>query len=306
MTCESCERAYPRVGAVLDFRYRAPGRVGQTRVSSREATRNSLIRLVAPAADLVYRERPRVRVIALHDVPERARDAFAAKMSGLARTHNVVSLADALDRTGLDEGRLNVALTFDDGFEEHAMLVAPMLRELGLPATFFIPSGSLDLSQPEADRFAKSALRRSGSFRFLRSEDVELIAAEPNFEIGGHTAHHVDVGRLGEDEVASEIVEDKAALENLTGTPVRFFAFPFGSPGNLAPQALQAIADAGYRAAFTIVPGFWSRSRNPYLLGRDCLSVEMDDRLWDAFLRGGYDALSSLKYRRRLKSVTAA
>jgi len=47
MTCESCERAYPRVGAVLDFRYRAPGRVGQTRVSSREATRNSLIRLVA-------------------------------------------------------------------------------------------------------------------------------------------------------------------------------------------------------------------------------------------------------------------
>ena len=29
MTCESCERDYPRVGAVLDFRYRAPGRVGQ-------------------------------------------------------------------------------------------------------------------------------------------------------------------------------------------------------------------------------------------------------------------------------------
>ena len=199
-------------------------------MSSREATRNSLIRLVAPAADLVYRERPRVRVIALHDVPERARDAFAAKMRRLARTHNVVSLADALDRTGLDEGRLNVALTFDDGFEEHATVVAPMLRELGLPATFFIPSGSLDLSQPEADRFAKSALRRSGSFGFLRSEDVELIAAEPNFEIGGHTAHHVDVGRLGEDEVASEIVEDKAALENLTGRPVRFFAFPFGSP----------------------------------------------------------------------------
>jgi peptidoglycan/xylan/chitin deacetylase (PgdA/CDA1 family) len=112
------------------------------------------------------------------------------------------------------------------------------------------------------------------------------------------------VGRLGEDEVASEIVEDKAALENLTGRPVRFFAFPFGSPGNLSAQALRAIADAGYRAAFTIVPGFWSRGRNPYLLGRDCLSVEMDDRVWDAFLRGGYDAVSSLRYRRRLQSVT--
>jgi peptidoglycan/xylan/chitin deacetylase (PgdA/CDA1 family) len=274
-------------------------------VSSREAARNSLIRLLAPPAALAYRERPRVRVIALHDVPERARDAFAAKMRRLAHTHNVVSLADALDRTGLDEGRLNVALTFDDGFEEHATVVAPLLRELGLPATFFIPSGSLDLSQPEADRFAKSALRRSGSFRFLRREDVELIAAEPNFEIGGHTAHHVDVGRLGEEGVGSEIVDDKAALEQLTGRPVRFFAFPFGSPGNLSAQALRAIADAGYRAAFTIVPGFWSRSRNPYLLGRDCLSVEMDERLWDAFLRGGYDALSSLKYRRRLRSVTA-
>jgi peptidoglycan/xylan/chitin deacetylase (PgdA/CDA1 family) len=264
-------------------------------VSLKEAARNSLIRVAAPFADLAYRERPRIRVIAFHDVPDGR--AFTAKLRRLARDHRVVTLDDALNRTGLDEQRLNVALTFDDGFEEHLTVAIPVLRELGLPATFFIPSGSLDLTQEEADRFGREGLRRSRSVRFLRSEDVAEMAKD--FEIGGHTTHHVDVGLLGPSKVEPEVVNDKAALERLTGTPLRFFAFPFGSPANVSEQAVQAIADAGYMAAFTIVPGFWSRSGDPYLARRDCLSVDMDDRLWDAFLRGGYDAASRLKYRSR-------
>ena len=261
----------------------------------KEAARNSLIRVAAPLSDFAYRERPRVRVVSFHDVPDTA--AFGGKLRRLAREHNVVSLADALERKGLDERRLNVALTFDDGFEEHLTVAIPVLRELGLPATFFVPSGSLDLTQEEAARFGREALRRSRAVRFLRGEDVKAIAAD--FEIGGHTTHHVDIGRLGSNELRSEVVDDKSALERLTGRPLRFFAFPFGSPANVSEQAVRAIADAGYHAAFTIVPGFWSRSRNRYLVGRDCLSADMDDRLWDAFLRGGYDAASALKYRRR-------
>jgi len=264
-------------------------------VSLKQAARNSLIRAAAPLADLAYRERPRVRVIAFHDVPDR--DAFAAKMRRLAQEHNVVPLEAALNRMGLEKRRLNVALTFDDGFEEHLTVAVPVLRELGLPATFFVPSGSLDLTPPEADRFAGDALRRSRSIRFLRSRDLAAIAAEPGFEIGGHTTHHVDVGRLGPQEVEPEVVEDKATLERLAGRPLRFFAFPFGSHANVSAEAVRAIADAGYQAAFTIVPGFWSRKRNPYVVGRDCLSADMDDGLWDAFLRGGYDAASALKYR---------
>jgi peptidoglycan/xylan/chitin deacetylase (PgdA/CDA1 family) len=263
-------------------------------VSLKEAARNSLIRLAAPFSDLAYGERPRVRVIAFHDVPNAA--AFAGKLRRLAREHNVVSLADAQERRELDEQRLNVALTFDDGFDEHLTVAIPVLRELGLPATFFVPSGSLDLSPAEADRFGREALRRTRSVLFLRSEDVTEIAAD--FEIGGHTTHHVDIGGLSADEVERAVGEDKATLERLTGRPLRFFAFPFGSPANVSADAARAVAGAGYGAAFTIVPGFWSRGGNPYLVGRDCLSVDMDDQLWDAFLRGGYDALSALKYRR--------
>jgi peptidoglycan/xylan/chitin deacetylase (PgdA/CDA1 family) len=264
-----------------------------------DSARDTVIRLAAPLAERVYRQRPRIRVIAFHDVPDRG--AFAAKMRTLGQKHNVVSLEAALERTALDWEKLNVALTFDDGFEEHAKVAAQVLRELGLPATFFVPSGSLDLSPAEADLFSRKALRRNRPLRFLKSEDVAALATEPAFEIGGHTTHHVEIARLGEEELGAEVGGDKAALEGLTGKPLRFFAFPFGSPEHVSPPSVRAVAEAGYRAAFTIVPALWSWKENPYLVGRTCLSADMDDRLWEASLRGGNDVVSAVKCRRCLR-----
>ena len=271
-------------------------------MTAKSLLRDVLIRCMAPLSDRAYRERPRVRVISFHDIPERARDNFRDKVRWLSRNCDVVSLAAACDRPGLDERRLNVALTFDDGFEEHRTFVAPLLTELGLPATFFVPSGSIDLSPEGAERFAKDGLRRRGSFRFMGSSVLEELAGEPLFEVGGHTAGHVDLGQLTDEAgLTAEIVHDKAALEQVVGRPVRWFAFPFGTPENVSARALRAIEDAGYRAAFTIVPSFWSSGQDRYLVGRDCLSLEESDESWERLLRGGYDAISRMKYRRRLK-----
>jgi hypothetical protein len=55
--------------------------------------------------------------------------------------------------------------------------------------------------------------------------------------------------------------------------------------------------------AFTIVPAFWSRGDHPFLLGRDALSLDDATGSWQRFLRGGYDVLSELKYRRTLTRV---
>ena len=260
--------------------------------------RRSLIRCLAPVADASFRERPRIRVLSFHDVPLERRDEFLAKIEWLDRNYRVVSLSSAYGRVGLDEEHVNVALTFDDGFAEHATFVAPQLEERGLPATFFVPSGALDLSPDEAERFASAGLRRRGSFRFMSSGELSALASKELFEIGGHTVSHADIGALDQTRLDDEIVSDKATVESLCGRPALWFAFPFGSLAHVSGAALATIERAGYKAAFSIVPGFWSRAQNPYIVGRDCLAVEDADDLWAGWLRGGYDAVSWVKHRR--------
>ena len=232
--------------------------------------RDALIRCTAPVAAVAYRERPRVRVIALHDVPADSKDALRAKLRRLASETRVVSLSSAYERSHLDKRRLNVALTFDDGYKEHATYVPELLEELGLPATFFVPSGSLDLSSGQADRFTRDRLRRRASLQFMTSAELAALARRPLFEIGGHTRTHADLGQLMDQaEFDDEIAGDKAALEQLIGRPLRWFAFPFGVASNVTALALRAIEEAGYRSSFTIMPSFWTRTRSPFLVGRD-------------------------------------
>jgi peptidoglycan/xylan/chitin deacetylase (PgdA/CDA1 family) len=265
-------------------------------VSAKERVRNALVRTLAPVAERAYRERPRARVLSFHDVPERLQNEFARKLEWLARTCRVVPLASIHARTGLDSSRLNVALTFDDGFQEQATFVAALLRRLALPAVFFVPSGALGLAGEEAAAFARANLRRHGGFDFMREDDAAELAADPLFEIGGHTVNHVDVAALENPALLErEIRDDKTALELLAGRELRWFAFPFGGPTHVAAPAVRAIQEAGYLASFTIVPSYWSAGRDPYLVGRDCLDLEAGVGLWRSWLRGGYDLVSRIK-----------
>jgi len=65
---------------------------------------------------------------------------ITAQFELLARTGNVVSLPEAV-ATLEAGGRLParaVAITFDDGYRDNVELAAPILAQLGLPATFFL------------------------------------------------------------------------------------------------------------------------------------------------------------------------
>ena len=70
---------------------------------------------------------------------------FEARMRWVQRHFNVIPLAEAVTR--LQSGALPtraLAITFDDGYADNQQIAAPILRKLGLPATFFIATGYLD------------------------------------------------------------------------------------------------------------------------------------------------------------------
>lgn len=71
---------------------------------------------------------------------------FRAQMEELKRNFNVVSLG-ALVVALNDGGEIPeraVAITFDDGYRNNLTIAAPILKEYGFPATFFVTTGFLD------------------------------------------------------------------------------------------------------------------------------------------------------------------
>jgi peptidoglycan/xylan/chitin deacetylase (PgdA/CDA1 family) len=74
------------------------------------------------------------------DPAGRGRSGLARQLRFLQRAAHVVDLSDAIEtmRSGATLPPRAVALTFDDGYRDNLTEAVPLLRELGLGATFFL------------------------------------------------------------------------------------------------------------------------------------------------------------------------
>lgn len=89
----------------------------------------------------VARRQPVYRIIMHHGIGNGDLEAPALErqLVWLARNFRVVALDALIERVASGAPASGeVALTFDDGLACHAEVVAPLLRRLGLPATFFV------------------------------------------------------------------------------------------------------------------------------------------------------------------------
>lgn len=179
-------------------------------------------------------------------LPGRFRDLLL----GLRESYRFVSLAelDLVLSRGKNAEDL-VALTFDDSYGclyEHAF---PILRELALPATFFVSTGFVDSRTPmEHDR--KWGFLDLPSFT---SEQLRAIAATEGYELGSHTVSHVDLATTTDRAtIARELTESRAALEAITGRPVTRLAIPYGTPEHCRrPEVLALAREAGYERVYS-------------------------------------------------------
>jgi peptidoglycan/xylan/chitin deacetylase (PgdA/CDA1 family) len=142
----------------------------------------------------------------------------------------------------------SVALTFDDGTEDH-LLVAAELARRSLAATFFVPAAALG----RPGHLDVEALRR-------------LVAL--GHDVGAHGLRHEPLGRLGAEAVRREVVGSKELLERLLDRPVRLFAPPGGSGHPVLESTLQA---HGFSASRSTRWGFFSSSESRWTI--PCIPV---------------------------------
>jgi peptidoglycan-N-acetylglucosamine deacetylase len=119
-----------------------------------------------------------------------------------------------------------VTTSWDDGHPCDLKL-ADMLASRGLPATFYVTSGSL----------GQAAALSAAELRGL---------ANAGFEIGAHTVTHPLLTELTASQVMSEVVQCKDTLEEILGKEVCSFAYP---KGRFNAGVVERVAQAGYRCA---------------------------------------------------------
>jgi len=80
------------------------------------------------------------RILMYHGVGVEAAPALANQVRYLARNFKIVSFAVMVDRLAANRAIAanEIALTFDDGLRNNLTVVYPILKELQLPATFFV------------------------------------------------------------------------------------------------------------------------------------------------------------------------
>jgi peptidoglycan/xylan/chitin deacetylase (PgdA/CDA1 family) len=76
--------------------------------------------------------------------------ALRVQMAFVKRAYTVVSLDELVDRVGRGEELppRALAITFDDGYADNHRLAFPVLQRLGLPATVYLTSGTIDGGPP--------------------------------------------------------------------------------------------------------------------------------------------------------------
>jgi peptidoglycan/xylan/chitin deacetylase (PgdA/CDA1 family) len=153
-----------------------------------------------------------------------------------------VSVGDAI----ASFGSKSVAITFDDGTETDLLLAAPILRECGFGATFYVTAGW------------------SGQPGYLSESQLRELSTL-GFEIGSHSMTHSYLTDLDDAALRREIVDSKLRLEQIIGKPVEHFSCPGGRYDN---RVAQVAHEAGYRTVATSDIQMNAAATNRFALGR--------------------------------------
>jgi len=155
-----------------------------------------------------------------------------------------------------------VILTFDDGYADAYTNAFPLLMRHGFVGTFFLTTAPIDAQNPD----------------FLSWDQVkEMAASGMRFE--PHSYDHPDLRNRGFQFLVFQIVGPRDAIQERTGEPARFFAYP---SGRYDDYVIDVLKSANFWGAVLTEQGATHTTEGLFTLNR--VRVQGGDDL-DTFIR---------------------
>ncbi len=197
-------------------------------VATRADTASADVTTLTKASPAQIMARPQVPILCYHQIRDwrgsdskGAKDyiipvaAFREQIQMLADTGYHTILPDQLMaylNTGAALPAKPVMLTFDDTDLDQYTVAAPELEKHGFKGVFFIMTVSIG---------------RHGRQPYMDAAQIKDLS-DRGHVIAAHTWDHHNVKKYTGDDWKIQVDEPKAKLEQITGKPIRYFAYPFG------------------------------------------------------------------------------
>ncbi|MGI4749801.1 MAG: polysaccharide deacetylase family protein [Janthinobacterium lividum] len=210
------------------------------------AAKTAIVKEVKPAAATVVLGRKQIPVLCYHQIrnwkPTDSKTAkdyivqendFREQMKMLADSGYHTILPDQLYAYLNENAELPtkpIMLTFDDTDLDQYTLAAPQMKKYGFKGVFFIMTVSL------------------GRPHYMTKDDVKELSDDGNV-IASHTWDHHNVKKYQGQDWVTQIDKPTKKLEEITGKPIKYFAYPFGLWNE---QAIPELKKRGFVAAFQL------------------------------------------------------
>jgi peptidoglycan/xylan/chitin deacetylase (PgdA/CDA1 family) len=158
----------------------------------------------------------------------------------------------------------SICITFDDGCETDLIAAAPVLRECGFHATFYVTAGFL------------------GTPGYLSPEQLRYLDGH-GFEVGCHSMTHAYLSDVSEPELKREVADAKIQIEQILGHGIEHFSCP---GGRYNQQALAMARGAGFRTVANSDFHANSSATSVFELGRVAMLRDLSIGEFDAICHG--------------------
>lgn len=209
-------------------------------------------------------------------------DAFRAHMLGLAtRGVAVLGIADLLRAP---DTRDAVAITFDDALSSVWTIAAPLLDELAMTATVFVPT-----AHAGGDNGWRGAGDRGiPRFPVMRWDELGALQSR-GWTIGAHTRTHPALTRCPAAQITDELEGSALDIERALGTRPQLFAYPYGLVDDRVAGAASAVFEYSVTTEMRVLRTPESPARVPrvdayYFRANDLLTA-WGSRRQQAYLR---------------------
>jgi peptidoglycan/xylan/chitin deacetylase (PgdA/CDA1 family) len=135
-------------------------------------------------------------------------------------------------------------ITFDDAFQSVIKNALPLLYQMKIPTTIFVPSGCI----------GEKAAWLQGTDHADKNEQVatlsQLLEINRDYvSIGSHSISHSHLPELNENDAMNEIKSSKLFLEKELNHKIKYIAFPFGEYNE---KIIDLCKKSNYEQVFTI------------------------------------------------------